>query len=287
MSFEEVEIITEVETESLATVAAAAVEPAKKKERGPQAGSDFRLTDRDLGIIGFLLDQKFASLEQLYFRFFDARKQVTDPLPSNLHVTRQRLSVLRRAGFISTIKVYSEAKSLYLLTGQGFQVFQTRFPHDAYALPAKDVDFRSYEHDTKINDCRVAIEKTGKVMKWFSERRLRMQGFESQFSYQKLPKEIVPDGLFISSKGERIAFEIETSPRKKIRYDEKKHSYLEVMGGSSPLIHRVFWIGGTNRIMGDLKSVAGRQPGFFIESYEHFLSKLWPKGVPERIQVKP
>ena len=28
-----------------------------------------RLTDRDFEIFGFLLDQKFASLEQIYFRF--------------------------------------------------------------------------------------------------------------------------------------------------------------------------------------------------------------------------
>lgn len=45
-----------------------------------------------------MLDQKFASLEQLYFRFFDARKAVSEPLPPNLHVTRQRLQVLKRGG---------------------------------------------------------------------------------------------------------------------------------------------------------------------------------------------
>lgn len=45
-----------------------------------------RLTDRDFEIFGFLLDQKFASLEQIYFRFFDARKAVTDSMPTGLHV---------------------------------------------------------------------------------------------------------------------------------------------------------------------------------------------------------
>jgi hypothetical protein len=198
-------------------------------------------------------------------------------------VTRQRLSVLRRAGLISTTRVFSEAKSLYLLTSQGFQVFQGKHPHDAYANPTRDVDFRSYEHDTKVNDCRIAIERTGKVMKWISERKLRMQGFESQYSYQKMPEEIVPDGIFVSSKGERIAFEIETTPRKKSRYEQKRDSFLDVMGGSKPLIHRVFWVGGTDRIMGDLKGVVGRENGFLVESYSHFLSKLWPKGIPEKV----
>ncbi len=57
-----------------------------------------RLTDRAFEVFGFLLDQKFASLEQIYFRFFDVRKAVTDPMPSGLHVTRQRLQLLRQAG---------------------------------------------------------------------------------------------------------------------------------------------------------------------------------------------
>lgn len=258
------------------------------KERDVSAGNskkdfNFRLTERDIEIFGFLLDQKFSSLEQLYFKFFDTRKVATEPLPHNLYVTRQRLQVLRKAGLIKTEKIYSEAKSLYLLSQPGFRIFQSKRPHDAYALPVKSVDFRSYEHDTKVNDCRIAIERTGKMMKWISERRLRMQGFESQFSMNDLPKDLVPDGIFISSKGERIVFEIETTPRKKSRYEAKKESYLSVMHGQEPLIHRVFWVGFTDRIYSDLKDVADGENSFYVESYSHFLSKLWPKGVPERI----
>jgi hypothetical protein len=244
---------------------------------------NFRLTARDIEILGFLLDQKFASLEQIYFKFFDTREKATEPLPNNLYVTRQRLQVLRKAGFIKTEKVYSEAKSLYLLTGPGFHLFQSKKPHDAYALPVKSMDFRSYEHDTRVNDCRIAIERTGRVMKWLSERRIRMKGFESEHSFHDLPKDLVPDGIFVSKKGERIVFEIETTPRKKSRYQEKRDSYLNVMGGHEPLIHRVFWVGFTDRIYSDLTEVAGRAEGFSIESYSHFLSKLWPKGMPERI----
>lgn len=256
--------------------------PERKSESKPGKLS-FRLTDRDVEILGFLLDQKFGSLEQLYFRYFDAREKVTDPLPAGLHVTRQRLSQLRRAGLISTARVYSEAKSLYLLTSLGHQIFSGKRPLDAFAMPMKTVDFRNYEHDTKVNDCRVAIERTGKVMKWLPDRRLRMKGFESQFSWEKLPKEIVPDGIFISSKGERIAFEIETSPRAKRRYQAKRDGFLSVMYGSDPLLHRVFWVGSLNRIVSDLRETVGARNEFVVESYGHFLSKLWPKGVPEKI----
>jgi len=284
MGSDDIEEVLEVESETAEDVAALGLLGG---DRGKiKAGSEmlnFRLTVRDFGVLGFLLDQKFSSLEQIYFRFFDTRKKGSDPLPKNLHVTRQRLAILRRAGFIITERVYSEPKSLYLLSGLGFQAFQGKFPHDAYAMPMRAVDFRNYEHDTKVNDCRIAIEKTGRVVKWFSERRLRMQGFESKFSYQKLPEKIVPDGLFISSKGERVAFEIETSPRKKVRYEEKRDAYRSVMKGEKPLLHMVFWVGATSRIMADLRAVAGKHEEFRLESYDHFLSKLWPRGVPERI----
>jgi hypothetical protein len=93
----------------------------------------------------------------------------------------------------------------------------------------------------------------------------------------------VPDGIFITSKGERVAFEIETTPRKKIRYEEKRNGFLSVMQGSKPLIHRVIWTGWSERVYQDLKSVAGKTDGFIIESYSHFLSKLWPRGMPEKV----
>lgn len=267
----------EVKTEEVAderVVVGAGLEKLRRRRGKDVLG--LRLTDRDYRIFGFLLDQKFASLEQLYFRYFDTRKTLSDPLPNNLYVTRQRLTVLRRHGFITTTRVYSEGKSLYLLSSLGFQAFQGKFPHEAYAKPVTSVDFRSYEHDTRVNDCRIAIERTGKVIRWISERKLKMEGFESQQSYQELPDDIVPDGIIVSSKGERIAFEIETTPRKKRRYEDKRYSFESVMRGERSLLHRVIWVGYTDRIFSDLKEVCKDRKNFTVEPYSYFLSKLRP-----------
>ena len=66
---------------SEAEIEAADLNGERQERPGKKKGSEnFRLTPRDVEILGFLLDQKFASLEQLYFRFFDVRKAVTDPL---------------------------------------------------------------------------------------------------------------------------------------------------------------------------------------------------------------
>src|SRR3974377_1995412 len=95
------------EQEGQETEAGTGTETAESR-RGPRAGRSpgFRLQERDYDIFGFLLDQKFASLEALYFRFFDARKSPTDPLPRNLFVARQRLGILRRAGFFFSLRGY-------------------------------------------------------------------------------------------------------------------------------------------------------------------------------------
>lgn len=242
-----------------------------------------RLTERDYDLFRFLLDQKFGSLEMLYFRFFDGRKDPKEPLPKNLFVARQRLGLLRRAGFLMTERVYSEAKNLYLLSPLGFHAFRARFDEDAYAAPIKQVDFRSFDHDQAVSLCRVAIERQGKAWKWFSDRRLRMHGFQAKGSRYQLPESIVPDGIFISSKGERVAFELEATHRKKSRYEWKCNEYERVMREgyeTQPLFHRVLFVAGTPRVYESLKDVLQGRQGFMLESYQHFLGRLYPPSVP-------
>lgn len=79
-----------------------------------------RLTPRDFEILKYLYDQKFCSLECLYHRFFDQR-QPGEPIPNQMRVARQRLQALKRAEVIKTQRVYSEAKSVYLIAPRGYQ----------------------------------------------------------------------------------------------------------------------------------------------------------------------
>ena len=100
-----------------------------KRERGAGEGKlargvSLRLTERDYEILHFLFDQKFASLEALYYRFFDCRKSLHELPPREFFVARQRLGLLKRGGLILTQRVYSEAKSVYLLSRLGLKALQ-------------------------------------------------------------------------------------------------------------------------------------------------------------------
>ena len=245
------------------------------KERGEsKEAGNIRLTKRDEEIFRFLMDQKFATLEAIYFRFFDRRKSPFDPLPVNLFVTRQRLLLLQKFGFVSVDRVPSEAKSLYLLGPRGFQNLKWHGKKIAYAPPTKSVDFRNYLHDMKVTYCRVALEREGKALDWYPERRIRTNGY--YVNGERVPLTVIPDGIFLSSKGERVVFEIESSGRRQSRFDQKAREYRSLIG--QELIHRVIWVATDSTIGKQLLDAAGGWNRFTIERYETFTNKLLPKG---------
>lgn len=239
---------------------------------------NLRLTIRDYEIFRFLLDQKFSSLEVLYYRFFDCRKSISELPPKEFFVARQRLGILKRAGLIKTQRVFSESKNLYLLSPMGFKALEGKMPDAIYAAPVKEVDFRSYDHDRRVNIVRTVLERQGKAVAWVSERRLRMQGFKVEGNYQELPKSIVPDGIFLSSKGERVALEVEASVRKKERFENKVLAFESVMSRHNPknaLIHKVLFVACTDAIGKELAEVLRLRADFILEPYEYFLGKLF------------
>lgn len=244
-------------------------------------GVSLRLTERDYDILHFLFDQKFASLETLYYRFFDRRGSVHELPPREFFVARQRLQLLKRGGLIHTQRVYSEAKSVYLLSKLGLSALQGKWPEIAYAPAIKEVDFRNYDHDRRVNLVRVALEREKKAWNWVSEREIRVKGYAPEGVPGALPESLVPDAIFQNSRGERLALEIEISTRKKSRFEEKIRAYSDLMDPYEPesaLIRRVLFVACSDAVARELKGIIGKQEGFILERYEHFLSRLYSPG---------
>ena len=234
-----------------------------------------RLTQRDYNILEFIQDQKFATLEALYFRFFDARKDASEELPKQFFTTRQRLLVLRQVGLLSSKHSMYSPQQVYVLTPKGYQVLSQERPSRAFQGVTYDLDSIHFRHDEKVTLCRVAIEKTGKAIRWLSEQRLRSVGFEVESFEKKMPKSAIPDGIFIAPKGKRVAFEIECSPRKKERFKAKARFYEELMQDSQPLIEHVIWVAVDKRIYADLQeSIPVGSKLFSVEPFSYFLGKL-------------
>lgn len=247
----------------------------------------FRLTPRDYQILRFLLEQKFAPLEALYFAFFDQRPNPTDPIPENFAVVRQRMGTLKRAGLVKTQKVYSESKSLFLLSDLGWKVLSSRFPNAVFGPAVRVVDFRNYDHDFRVTICRIALEKYKKASAWIPERRIRIEGYEQPNACYRLPDTIIPDAIFTNSKGERIALEVEASVRKKSRFRFKISEYSPLMTGPDPLIHKVLFIACSDSVGKDLAELLKGEKNFILETYSHFVKGLYVSSGESALNLVP
>lgn len=233
-----------------------------------------RLTRRDEEIFRFILAQKFASLEAIYLRFFDRRKHPSEPFPKELFVTRQRLGQLQKAGLLATERVYTESKSLYLLTSKSYQYLKQYGSEPPYAIPPKTVDFRSYVHDIKVTYCRIALERARSAFRWIPERQVRMKGVA--INGETLPDSVIPDGIFLNSKGQRYVFELESSDRKIGRFESKASEYRSWI--SRGLIDHVLWVACDPHILKALRQVTLGDSDFMIGTYEEFSKQLFPGG---------
>ena len=189
-----------------------------------------RLQARDYEIMRFILEQKFCSLEAIYFRFFDVRKLPADPLPKNLWTTRQRLAKLRALALIKTEKVPATGKAQFLLTPFGWKVLTTQAKELIAIRPAKQMDYSLYDHDVRITMIRALTESKGKCKAWYSEKWLKASPIliDGKHKYH-FAKDIRPDAFFINSKGEKIALELEVARKGRKRLEDKIQLYDDLM----------------------------------------------------------
>lgn len=259
------------------------VEPATRGHMALAASRPFRLTDRDVEILRFLHEQSFASLGMLYFRFFDKqRKSPSDPVPENMWVARQRVATLRRAGLITTQRVFTDAKALYLLTRQGYELLETRLELKLDAEPVKEIDFRYFEHDKRVTMSRVAFERDNVCLRWYPDRLLRRkQGFpygDDAGRYWQLPKRLIPDGVFINARHERVAVEVELTQKSFARVREKVIGYRKLMAereqGRGPVFSQVMLVACMDRIGKDLQELGEWDERVKVMSYEKLVGGI-------------
>ncbi len=245
--------------------------------RAPKAPPALRLTERDYQLFAFLLEQGFMTLEAIYLAFFDVRRHPSEPFPGHFEVTRQRLRLLEKGRFVLTLPVPMQSKSVYLLSRRGYQALIQKFPDRAFAAPPRLVDIATFEHEKAITFCRIALEKSGKAFGWYPERRVRHEGFSH--NGRRLPKDLIPDGLFLNSKGERVALEVEPARKARARYQRKMADYrFAMMDG---LIQKVLYVTRRPDIAKEILDASRGKENFLIEHYDHFLSRLFPPGVQQ------
>lgn len=198
---------------------------AVRAPRRLSSARGFRFVERDLDILEFTLQMKFADLELLHEKFFS----VTNHGQASSSVTwaRQRIQNLLKSGLLEKVDLVFR-RPLLTVTQKGYFYLQNCRPLDDRPRPLLSVDGKTFEHDRLVSRVRIALEKSREATSWTSERAL----FESETVSKILTADYRPDGIYTDAMGRRVAFELELSRKSKERYSQKIRRYIQLMTGS-------------------------------------------------------
>lgn len=228
----------------------------------------FRFTDRELDILEFVLEMKFSTLEDIHSKFFKVTKWGST---SNSFVwARQRILKLVKSDYLQILSDVC-AKPLYVLTQKGFLFLKNSRLSKNYCRPLFEVDGRFFDHDQRVAQLRIALENSGVVKEWISERQLS----EIDEVKKYLSAEFRPDGIYLTPEGKKVAFELEIARKSKERYQTKVKRYIQVMSEpqlASSLFDSVHYVCEKGKILDLIKSeVALYQPLFKFSLESEFI----------------
>lgn len=163
------------------------------------------LQDRDHEVLRYILEQKFLSRDQIIRWLYKSKD------------ANKRLWEIGLAGYIKKGPIALNSKDHFLITTLGMRALAERGVNGI--RPASSIDIRCYFHDRTVTDIRILFEDIGLAKDWKSERVLKAE-------IGSLKK--VPDGVFLSPAGKRIAFELELVPKENSRYKKILAGYQNV-----------------------------------------------------------
>ncbi len=187
-----------------------------------RSAKGYRLTERELDVLEFILEMKFSTIEDLHAKFFKVTKWGSTS--NSLIWAKQRISHLVKTEMLQILTEVCN-RPLYVLTQKGYNFLKNSRPSKNYCRPLFDVDGRVFDHDQRVTQVRIALESSGQIKEWTSERQLS----EIEEVKKYLPTEFRPDGIYINSQGQKIAFELEIARKSKERYQQKVKRYIQVM----------------------------------------------------------
>ncbi len=195
----------------------------KDKATSKKKNINIQLTERDLEILSFCLEMKFADLATLHQKFFSNLKS-GEPSKSYWWA-RERLALLKQHGFLETKRVAFTGVSFYLATEFAHRALASRLHERNFVQPITEIDIRTFEHDLRVLAARVALERLGRAARWVSERQLKAD----RTLTAGLERAYMPDGIYWNKRNEMMAFELELASKTQDRYADKISKYVDVI----------------------------------------------------------
>jgi len=164
-----------------------------------------KITERDIEVMGWILEQKFMIEKQVRSVFWKG-------VSKKSCAVSKRLNKLQEEGFLRVNKERMYGSLVYLVTRCGVSQLK-EFNRTRGLGIVKDTDYSNYRHDLAVTDIRILFHELG-YAEWESERVLSKN--------KNLDR--IPDGM-IFNKDKYIAVEYESSQKSKERYREIFYQY--------------------------------------------------------------
>lgn len=184
-----------------------------------------RITERDKECVRFVVEQGFASIEQLWKVAWSDQK--------NSSYTYNRVLSLEKFGFLKSVKINDATMKVVTSTPKA-RIIAAEFSH--YPTPLQGVSKDLAHHQLHLNDLRILFQEKG-LKDWRSAECLAVDP-----SFKKLGSRHVPDAFYVSSKGIRTAIEYDRTIRKKDRIKERLSLYLAELMSPDRNIDRLIYL---------------------------------------------
>ncbi len=185
------------------------------------------LSERDYEVLAFILDMKFASVQEVYVKFF--KNFEIDGNEFGFFYAKKKLVHLEQCGFLKSTKEFFNSKRLFFGTIRSYIILSNLYPDKVLVRPQGSIDGRTIFHDFLLLGLRLQIESSKNITSWLSDRKLRC--FPELAG--GLTGGYVPDGIYKMPDGTNIAFELEIALKGKDKYREKIRKYICLLKSSS------------------------------------------------------
>lgn len=185
------------------------------------------LVERDLRVLEFILDMKFAGCAEVFEKFF-SRVHDGEVLAASQEWTRKRLRQLTQGGFLRAGVGIHGGASVYFATFKAYYALSSVYPDRVFPKPTGGLDLRTFVHDRELLAVRMEYERATSGVSWVSDRRLK-QGFASDIGLAGVH---VPDALIELPGVGTTALELEIARKSRDRYRDKVARYVRLIRDS-------------------------------------------------------
>lgn len=219
------------------------------------------VTDRDREALRLVCEQGAVSVDQLWRGVWDVDCESQSP-----RYTYERVKFLEESRFLEGVRSTHNLKTYFRATSKTVACVAAGGV-GASLIPSSKTPTNEIPHVDVLTEIRLAATKAGKVSSWQTDRMLLL---DPNFPRERV---LVPDAIWVTKSGRRIAVEFERTRKKRTRVKDKAESFSREMARPDGLVDHVLWFAAP-AVERELREVIRPYPNQEVRLVDQFLKGL-------------